>query len=389
MNVPILDLQQQYAALKPELDAALLRVAESQVLALGPEVEAFEQEIADYLGVKHALGVSSGTDALLLALMALGVGPGDEVIVPTFSFFATAGVVSRLNAVPVFVDIDPVTFCMDPEQFRAKISDKTKAVMPVHLYGQVAAMREINAIAAEHGITVVEDAAQSIGAMYDDGRRAGALGKVAGFSFYPTKNLGAFGDAGLVTCDDDDLYYMLKIMRIHGGEQRYVHRVVGGNFRMDALQGAVLRIKLQHLDAWTDRVIELAGMYSQLIIKAGLAEEEGLTDFDANNRVLLPAAVHRDSGVRHFHVYHQYVLRVQQRDELIGFLRERSVGAGVYYPIPFHRQECFQDLPSSRDAYPVSDHAAEHVLALPIYPEMSEEQLRFVVDSIAAFYDRA
>ncbi|MCL4279588.1 MAG: DegT/DnrJ/EryC1/StrS family aminotransferase, partial [Ignavibacteriaceae bacterium] len=306
MKVPLLDLKPQYQSLKKELDDAILRVAESQHFILGPEVEKMEKEFCEYLHCKHAIGVSSGTDALLLALMAIDIKPGDEVIVPTYSFFATAGVVSRLNAIPVFTDIDPVTFNINPDDFKKKITSKTKAVIPVHLYGQSAEMNAIMKIAKEKNIIVIEDAAQAIGTQYKDvrmdsfgGKCVGTIGDIGCFSFFPSKNLGGYGDGGLVTTNNDDLAYMLRIKRVHGGEQKYYHKVIGGNFRIDALQAAVLRVKLPHLDKWSEKRRANAEYYNELFIKAGLSEGPGRIKFDEKNKVLLPKAVYKNiSGLK-------------------------------------------------------------------------------------------
>lgn len=297
MKVPLLDLKLQYLSHKKELDEALIRVAESQYFILGKEVEKLESSLKEYLGCKYAIGVSSGTDALLLALMALNIQPGDEVIVPTFSFFATAGVVSRLNAVPVFADVDPVTFNLDPNEIEKLITPKTKAIIPVHLYGQSAAMDEIMAIAKKHNLKVVEDGAQAIGVQYKDGKKVGTIGDIGCYSFFPSKNLGCFGDGGLVVTDDDELGEMLKIMRVHGGKPKYYHKVIGGNFRIDEIQAAVLNVKLPFLDAWSEKRRENAKLYTQFFIDAGLAEIEGKLVFDEKNKVLLPKAVYKESGV--------------------------------------------------------------------------------------------
>lgn len=406
MKVPLLDLKAQYATIKKEIDEALIRVAESQHFILGPEVETLEKNIATYLGVKYAIGVSSGTDALLIALMALDIKPGDEVILPTFSFFATAGVVARMNAVPVFADIDPVTFNINPKDIERKITAKTRAIIPVHLYGQSADMNGINSQLkmlnfelGEHGeyvnrttgqkISIVEDGAQAIGVQYKDGRRVGTIGTIGCFSFFPSKNLGGFGDGGLVVTNDDALGERLRIMRVHGGKPKYYHKVIGGNFRLDAIQAAVLNVKLPHLDSWSEKRRANAALYTKLFIESGLAEKEGLTAFDSKNSVLLPKAVYKDSGHKDYHIYNQYVIRVQKRDELKKYLTDAGIGTEIYYPVPFHRQECFSYLKcpngSLRDNdsdYPHSNFAAEHSLALPIYPELTEEQIRYVVECV-------
>lgn len=378
MTVPLLDLKAQYAALKAELDAAVLRVAESQYFILGPEVTALERAMEGYLEVRHALGVSSGTDALLLALMALGVGEGDEVIVPTFSFFATAGVVSRLGARPVLVDIDPVSYNIDPAAVAAAVTSRTRAIVPVHLYGQSADMDALLAIGAEHGVPVVEDAAQAIGVRHKDGRRCGSMGTVGCFSFFPSKNLGAFGDAGLVTTNDTALYERMKIMRVHGGERRYYHSVIGGNFRIDELQAAVLNVKLPHLDAWSAARSANAARYNELFADRGLTGPGG--------PIGTPTAVHAGSGVEHNHIFNQYVIRSLRRDELKARLTERSIGNEIYYPVPFHLQECFADLGYAPGAFVAAEAASAEVLALPVYPELTAEQIAYVVDTIAEFH---
>jgi len=386
MKVPLLDLKPQYQSLKKELDDAVLRVAESQYFILGPEVEKMEKEFCEYLNCKHAIGVSSGTDALLLALMAIDIGPGDEVIVPTYSFFATAGVVSRLNAVPVLTDIDPVTFNIDPEEFKKKITSKTKAVIPVHLYGQSADLEPIVKIAKEKNIFVIEDAAQAIGTDYKDGRRIGTIGDIGCFSFFPSKNLGGYGDGGLVTTNNDELAHMLRIKRVHGGEQKYYHKVIGGNFRIDALQSAVLRVKLPHLDKWSEKRRANAEYYYELFRKAGLAEEPGKTKFDDKNSVLLPKPIYKGSAaVKNYHIYNQFIIRAQKRDDLKKFLTENEIGNEIYYPVPFHLQECFANLNHKKGDFPESEKASETSLAIPIYPELSKEQQEYVVQKIKEF----
>jgi dTDP-4-amino-4,6-dideoxygalactose transaminase len=386
MKVPLLDLKPQYLSLKKELDDAILRVAESQYFILGPEVEKMEKEFCDYLGCKHAIGVSSGTDALLLALMAIDIKPGDEVIVPTYSFFATAGVVSRLNAIPVLTDIDPVTFNIDPEEVKRKITSKTKAIIPVHLYGQSADMEQIRQIAKEKNIIVIEDAAQAIGTQYKDGKCVGTIGDIGCFSFFPSKNLGGYGDGGLVTTNNDELAYMLRIKRVHGGEQKYYHKVIGGNFRIDALQSAVLRVKLPHLDKWSEKRRENAEYYNKLFRDAGLAEEPGKTKFDEKNKILLPKPVFKNiSNVKNYHIYNQYIIRAQKRDELKKFLTENEIGNEIYYPVPFHMQECFANLNHKAGDFSESEKASATSLAIPIYPELTKQQQEFVVQKIKEF----
>jgi dTDP-4-amino-4,6-dideoxygalactose transaminase len=386
MRVPLLDLKPQYQSLKKELDEAIIKVAESQYFILGPEVTAMEKEFCSYLGCKHAIGVSSGTDALLLALMAIDIKPGDEVIVPTYSFFATAGVVSRLNAVPVLVENDPVTFNMDAKDFENKITAKTKAVIPVHLYGQSADMEEIVKIAKAHNIFVIEDAAQAIGTQYKDGKFVGTIGDIGCFSFFPSKNLGCYGDGGLVTTNNDDLAKILNIKRVHGGEPKYYHKVIGGNFRIDALQAVVLRVKLPHLDAWSEKRRLNANRYTQLFEEAGLAQSTGKTSFDENNKVLLPAAIYKKSGAKNYHIYNQYIVRVEQRDAMREFLTKNEIASEIYYPVPFHLQECFKELGHKKGDFPISEFSANTSIALPIFPELTDEQLVYVVDTFKKFF---
>ena len=386
MKVPLLDLKPQYLSLKKELDEAILRVAESQYFILGPEVEKMEKEFCDYLGCKHAIGVSSGTDALLLALMAIDIKPGDEVIVPTYSFFATAGVVSRLNATPVLTDIDPVTFNIDPEDVKKKISPKTKAIIPVHLYGQSADLEPLMKIAKEKNIFVIEDAAQAIGTEYKDGKCVGTIGDIGCFSFFPSKNLGGYGDGGLVTTNNDELAYMLRIKRVHGGEQKYYHKVIGGNFRIDALQSSVLRVKLPHLNKWSEKRRSNADYFNELFIKSGLAEETGRTKFDDKNKILLPKAAYKNvSGLKNYHIYNQYIIRAQNRDDLKKFLTENEIGNEVYYPVPFHQQDCFVNLNYKTGDFPEAEKASKTSLALPVYPELTKEQQEYVVQKIKEF----
>lgn len=369
MPVPLLDLKAQYAPLRAEILDVVTRVCDSQVFVMGPEVDALERELAAALDVPHAIGVSSGTDALLVAMMALGIGPGDEVITPTFSFFATAGCVSRLGARPVFVDINPVTFTIDPAAFAGAITPRTKAVIPVHLYGLVANMSEISAAATRAGVTVIEDAAQAIGARRD-GRQAGTFGQIGCFSFFPSKNLGAFGDGGLVVTADGALAAEIRLLRNHGAEPKYYHSRIGGNFRLDALQAAVLRVKAPHLPAWTDARRRNAHRYRELAASAGLLAH-----------VTLPT---EPAGC--FHIYNQFVIRAPHRDALRAHLTAAGIGTEIYYPVPFHAQECFADLGATPDAFPHADRAAAEVLALPIYGELTDAQLREVIDAIAAFY---
>lgn len=388
MKVPLLDLKAQYKTIKNDIDAALIRTAESQGMILGPEVELLEKSLCEYLQCKYAIGVSSGTDALLIALMAIDLKPGEEVILPTYSFFATAGVVSRMNAKPVFAEIDPVTFNIDPASIRKLITKNTKAIVPVHLYGQSAEMEEIMKIAGEFGVRVIEDAAQAIGTQYKDGTRVGNIGHIGCFSFYPSKNLGCFGDGGLVTTNDAELAERLKIMRVHGGKPKYYHKVIGGNFRLDAIQAAVLNVKLPHLDEWTNGRRKNAGLYTKFFTENGLAEETGRLEYDGNNSVLLPESVYADAGLTHDHIYNQYVIRVKHRDALRKFMTEKEIGTEIYYPVPFHMQECFAYLGYSKGDFPVSEWCADDSLALPIYPELTGEQIRYTVDTIKEFLNK-
>jgi dTDP-4-amino-4,6-dideoxygalactose transaminase len=366
VKVPLLDLQPQYAAVRDEALAAITRVCDAQQFVNGPECDAFEAEVARWVGVRHAIGVSSGTDALLVVLMALGVGRGDEVVVPTFSFFATAEVVVRLGATPVFVDIDPVTYTMAPGAVRRVLSPRTRAVVPVHLYGLCAEMEELRSISREADVPLVEDAAQAIGATCT-GRQAGALGVAGCFSFYPTKNLGGFGDGGLVTTDDDGLAARVRLLRDHGASRRYYHDAVGGNFRLDALQAAVLRVKLVHLARWNAERRRLAARYHALL--EGVAPVVSLPDEPAGR----------------MHTYHQFVLRARNRDGLREHLAAHGVGTGVYYPVPFHQQPCLEDFAGSPGAYAEAERAAREVLALPMFPGLTDEQVSHVASVIAGY----
>jgi len=388
MKVPLLDLKAQYKTIQKEAEAALLRVAESQYFILGKEVETLENTIKDYIGTKYAIGVSSGTDALLIALMSINIEPGDEVILPTYSFFATAGVVARLKAIPVFTDISPITMNIDPEDIERKITAKTKAIIPVHLYGQSAEMDKIMEIAEKHNLKVIEDGAQAIGAQYKDGRKVGAIGDIGCFSFFPSKNLGCFGDGGIVTTNDDDLGNRLKIMRVHGGKPKYYHKIIGGNFRLDEIQAAVLNVKFPHLDNWSAKRRENAKLYTKLFLEKKLAEEEGKTEIDEKNKVLLPKAIYENSGQKNYHIFNQYIIRVNKRDELKKYLQDNEIGCEIYYPVPFHKQECFAYLNLDKSQYPISDFAADNSLALPIYPELTKEQITFIVDKISEFISK-
>ena len=392
--VPLLDLRAQYRAIREEVRAAIDRVADSQQFILGPEVEALEEEIADYSRCAFAVGVSSGSDALLVALMATDLKPGDEVITTPYTFFATSGAVARLGAKPVFVDIDPLTFNIDPTKIEAAITDRTRTIIPVHLYGQIAEMNAIMEIANRHNLRVIEDAAQAIGAEYQ-GRRAGSIGHLGTFSFYPSKNLGGFGDGGMVTTSDSRLADRIRLLRNHGETPKYYSRVIGGNFRLDAIQAAVLRVKLKYLDQWTEARQGNAALYRELFAEAELSvRPESLahlqTDVNSNGAasalremrgVVLPTA-----AANRRHVYNQFVIRSSQRDALMAFLKERKIGTEIYYPVSAHLQECFVDAGGKVGDFPISECAAEETLALPIYPELTEDMLSTVVSAIADFY---
>jgi dTDP-4-amino-4,6-dideoxygalactose transaminase len=372
MQVPLLDLKQQHAALREELRAAVGRVFDSQQFILGEDVRLLEEELARYTGTRHAVGCGSGSDALLLALLALDIYEGDEVLTTPFTFFATAGAVARVGARPRFVDIEPRTYNLDPARLDAAVTPRTRALMPVHLYGQCAGMAEVMRVAAHHGLPVIEDAAQAIGAE-DGGRRAGSFGAVGCFSFYPTKNLGAAGEAGLLTTDDERLAERLRRLRVHGGATEYHHQEVGFNSRLDTLQAAVLRVKLPHLDAWSGARRRRADAYTRLLAEAGLAE------------LVTPPFVR--PGARH--IFHQYVVRVPaaSRDPLMAHLKAHGVGTKIYYPVPLHLQECFAYLGHTEGDFPESERAARETLALPMYPELTEEQQTHVVDTIRRFFD--
>lgn len=367
--MPLLDLSAAYAPIRDELLAAVTRVCDSQRYILGPEVRALEQELARYLDVPHAVGVSSGTDAVLLALMGLGVGPGDEVVTTTYSFFATIGAIVRLGARPVLVDIDPKTFNLDPDATVAAMGPRTKAVIPVHLFGQSADLAPVLDAAARAGAAVVEDAAQAIGATYRS-RPVGGWGTIGCFSFYPSKNLGAFGDAGLVTTRDEHLAQRLRLLRSHGMERRYHHAFVGGNFRLDELQAAVLRVKLPRLAAWTAARRRNADRYRAWFAEAGL-----------NDVVTLPV-----EAADRTHIYNQFVVRVPDRDKLQAHLQAHGIGTEIYYPVPFHRQACLAGLDYVAGRFPHAEAAAAETLALPIYGELSETQQRTVVGAVRTFY---
>lgn len=368
-SIPILDLKAQYKTIKSEIMQAVESVFESQYFVLGKEGVALEEELAPYCGVKYAIGCASGSDALLIALMALDIKPGDEVITTPFTFFATGGSVSRLGAKPVFVDIDPETFNIDPKLIEAHINERTRAIIPVHLFGQCAEMNEILAIANKHNIPVIEDAAQSIGSEYH-GKRAGSLGLIGCLSFFPSKNLGAAGDAGMMLTNDEELAEKLRILRVHGGKPKYYYRMLGCNSRLDELQAAVLRVKFKYLENWTKARQENAARYNNLFAQYKLTEQ-------VKTPVVLPYCRH---------IFHQYTIQTSKRDQLMAYLKENGIGTEIYYPLSLHQQDCFAYLGQKTGSLPNSERAAAEVLSLPIYPELTEEQQDYVVSTIASFY---
>jgi len=365
MRVPILDLKAQYATIRDEVARAISEVCESQAFALGPAVAEFEKNIAAYCNSKHAIGVSSGTDALLVSLMALNVKPGDEVITTPFSFFATAGCIVRLGARPVFVDVDPDSYNIDPAGIEEKITEKTRAVIPVHLFGQLARMEAVMEIAERHNLAVIEDAAQAIGASRN-GTLAGNFGDCGCFSFYPTKNLGGFGDGGLVTTNSCSLADRVRTLRDHGQKPRYFYKVIGGNFRLDGIQGAVLNVKLKYLDEWNDKRRQNAALYESLF-----------TGSPVGTPVIDPGNVS---------IYHQYTVTVPQRDELQKYLADNDIGSAVFYPKPLHLQDCFEQLGYKEGDMPVTERLCKEVLSLPVYPELSREEIEYVAGTVLKFY---
>jgi len=368
MSVPLLDLKEQYRTIRDEIRTAIDRVCESQQFILGPEVEALETEIRNFCGSRFAIGVSSGTDALLATLMALQMGPGDEVITTPYSFFATAGVIARVGARPVFVDVDPQTLNIAAETVETRITARTKAILPVHLFGRCANMPTLMQTATRHSIPVIEDAAQAIGATDDQGRQAGTIGYAGCFSFFPSKNLGAFGDAGMIVTGNADFATRLRLLRVHGGEKKYYYRLIGGNFRLDAIQAAVLRVKLKYLPTWTQARRRNAYRYRCYFIEVGLARYLSLPEETPGN------------------IYNQFVVRCSERDQLQQFLHERGVATEVYYPYPLHLQECFHSLGYRIGDFPHAEAAARETLALPIYPELTESQQHYVVQCCKEFY---
>ncbi len=375
MKVPLLDLKSQYKTIKDDVLKVVEEIFESQYFILGPHVEALEKEIAGYCRTRYAVGVSSGTDALLISLMAADIGRGDSVITTPYTFFATAGSIARADARPVFVDIDPDTYNISPECVEKAIDDMTKkeraklkAIIPVHLYGQCADMGNILKIAEKYNLIVIEDAAQAIGAEHN-GMRAGAIGDFGCFSFFPSKNLGAFGDGGMVTTNSEALYDKLRILRVHGGRPKYYHKMIGGNFRLDALQAAIVSIKLAHLDNWTKARQENARKYRELFA-------------DANTEDMVRLPLQKEDR----HIYNQFVISLKEkRDELCLFLNDAKIGTEIYYPMPLHLQECFSYLNYKKGDFPAAEHAASHTLALPIYPELSDDQQAYVVEKIKEF----
>ncbi|UVT16982.1 MAG: DegT/DnrJ/EryC1/StrS family aminotransferase [Nitrospira sp.] len=377
MSVPLLDLKAHHEPLHKEIMTVLEQTFRSQAFILGPEVGKLEERVAAYCQSKYGVGVTSGTDALLVALMALGIGPGDEVITTPYSFFATAGAVVRLGAKPVLVDIDPTTYNIDPAKTGSAVTSKTKCIIPVHLYGQCADMAPIMDLARQHKLSVIEDAAQAIGSEYRDGRRACSIGTIGCLSFFPSKNLGCLGDGGMAVTNDPQLAERMRVLRVHGSQPKYYHKVIGGNFRLDTIQAAVLNIKLNYLDGWTKKRQENAIRYEDLFTQSGLVRSE---------TIHLPAAIYRNSGAKHYHIYNQFVLRVERRDELLASLKQKGIGAEIYYPVPFHLQECFRYLGYKEGDFPESERAARETIAIPIYPELTIEQQAEVVEGIVGFY---
>jgi dTDP-4-amino-4,6-dideoxygalactose transaminase len=377
-KVPFFDLTAQFKSIEEEIKSALDEVFKTQQFILGSHVQALEEKIAQYCRTRYAMGVASGSDALLLSLIALGIGTGDEVLIPPFTFFATAGSVSRLGAIPVFVDIDPETYNIDPSKIEEKITARTKAIIPVHLFGQCSNMDPILQIAKTKKLFVIEDAAQALGAEYrpeagSEGRRAGQIGDLGCFSFYPTKNLGAFGDAGMVVTDHPDFAEKVRLLRVHGSQPKYFHKWIGINSRLDTMQASILLVKFKYLETWTLERQKKAERY-QLLFRDVLSSAYGLK---------LPTIQYQNR-----HIFHQYVIRVPERDQLKKFLTEGGIGTDIYYPLPLHLQECFSFLKYKRGDLPNSERASEEVLALPIYPELTEDQQVAVVERIKAFYKK-
>lgn len=390
MQIPLLQLEAQYQSIKNEIDAAIADVVRSQHFILGPKVQECEVAIAKYSKSLYGVGVSSGTDALLLCLMAEGIGPGHEVITTPYTFFATAGSIARLGATPVFVDIEPGTYNIDPARIAEKVTAKTRAIMPVHLYGQMADMDPIMEVAKRRGLTVIEDAAQAIGAEYK-GNRAGTIGKYGCFSFFPSKNLGAFGDGGMVVTNDKDAAEKMACLRAHGSKPKYYHKFIGGNFRLDAIQAAVVTAKLKHLDTWTAARQKNAARYNELFQASGLkvvhSDQLGSNSsapFESADApdIILPATI------ADRHIFNQYVVRVKQRDLLKTALQESGISTEIYYPVPMHLQECFSYLGYREGEFPHSEAAAKQTLALPVYPELTESQAAYAVENVKRFFQK-
>jgi dTDP-4-amino-4,6-dideoxygalactose transaminase len=388
MNIPFLDLKAQYQSIQEEINQKILEVASSQKFILGSEVENLEKEIAAYSETRFATGVSSGSDALIVSLMAFDVGEGDAVITTPFTFFATAGAIARLKARPIFCDIDKISCNMSPvkleelleNKLREHQSLKIKAIIPVHLYGQCVDMTPVMNLARKYGLFVIEDAAQAIGAEYPSSsgiKKACAMGDIGALSFFPSKNLGAFGDGGMVLTNDESLAQKIKLLRVHGSRDKYFYEILGGNFRLDALQAAILRVKLKYLESWQQKRIEKASYYDSVFKESGLGED-GL--------IQIPESLYKDRGVKNYHVYHQYVIRATKRDRLKEFLQEKNVATAIYYPLPLHLQKCFSYLGYKEGDFPAAEEATREVLALPIYPELTSDQQDFIVSSIQSFY---
>jgi len=388
MNILFLDLKAQYQSIQEEINQKILEVVSSQKFVLGSEVESLEKEIAAYSGTKFAVGVSSGSDALIVSLMAFEVGEGDAVVTTPFTFFATAGAIARLKAKPVFCDIDKRSYNISMEKleelletkFAKQGSSKVKALIPVHLYGQCADMASIATLAKKYNLFVIEDAAQAIGAEYpvpSGIKKACTMGNFGIISFFPSKNLGAFGDGGMVLTDDENLAHKIKRLRVHGSRDKYFYEILGGNFRLDALQAAILRVKLKYLESWQKKRREKASYYDKIFKESGLVEE-GL--------VQIPHPLYKDRGVQNYHIYHQYVIRAKERDRLQEFLKEKRVATAIYYPLPLHLQKCFSYLGYREGDFPVAEEAAREVLALPIYPELTSDEQDFIASSISRFY---
>lgn len=391
MKVPFLDLTIQYKTIKKEMDRKILDVVESQKFILGQEVADLEEKIASYTTTRFAVGVSSGSDALIVSLMSLGIGRGDAVVTTPFTFFATVGAIVRVGARVVFCDIDDTTYNMDPDKLEEAIHDeikkrpdsKVKAVIPIHLYGQCADMDRISASAAKHRLSVIEDAAQAIGAAYPSSsgtKSACGMGDMGILSFFPSKNLGGYGDGGMILTDREDLAEKVKILRVHGAQNKYFHDLIGGNFRLDAIQAAVLQVKLAHLDDWTRKRQKNALLYDKMFEDSGLI---------ARGTVKIPQAVYKQSGIPHYHVYNQYVVRAEKRDELQRFLGSRGIGSAVYYPLSLHLQTCFSSLGYKEGDFPETERASSEVLALPIFPELNPNQQEYVVSCMEQFYKGA